>query len=128
MKKKVSNAILLASLETMKGMLDNKDYSTKFNYAIGKNVIIIEKELEAYNMSRNKLIEKYAKRDENDKFIIEDNQIELTSKEEFDKEIEELLKIENEVDFFDIKLSTLFENKNVSSRETIAIDYMLVED
>lgn len=128
MKKKVSNAILLASLDTMKGMLDNKNYSTKFNYAIGKNVIIIEKELEAYNMSRNKLIEKYAKRDENDKFIVEDNQIELTSKEEFDKEIEELLKIENEIEFYDIKLSTLFENKNVSSRETIAIDYMLVED
>lgn len=123
-RKIVANTNLLATLTC-------KQLPIKISYAIAKNVSKIEKELEIYNIEKQKIIDKYCLKDEkgnnaideNNQFKIDDNNL-----EDFNKDINVLLDIEVDVDIHKINKDDLFNsNCDITPAELMAIDYMIEE-
>ncbi|CEN87291.1 DUF1617 family protein [Paraclostridium sordellii] len=125
---KLTNKKILKDAMTI-GAISNKELPIKVSYALAKNISKIEKELEIYNNEREKLIEKYSVKDENDKTVIdENNQIKIQDiyLEKWNKDIEELQNIEVEIDIHKFKLEEL-NGYNMTPAELMAIDYMIEE-
>ncbi|CEP50267.1 Uncharacterised protein [[Clostridium] sordellii] len=125
---KLTNKKILNDAMTI-GSISNKELPIKVSYALAKNISKIEKELEIYNKEREKLIEKYSVKDENDKTVIdENNQIKIQDiyLEKWNKDIEELQNIEVEIDIHKFKLEEL-NGYNMTPAELMAIDYMIEE-
>lgn len=125
---KLSNEIILNTVNTL-GNLNNSQLPIKLAYAISKNINKIECELKAYNTEKAKLIDKYAEKDEEGK-LIENELGHVTIKEEckedWNKDITELLAIENEIDIHMIQLDDLLNsNYNISPAELSVIDFMI---
>lgn len=125
---KLSNEIILNTVNTL-GNLNNSQLPIKLAYAISKNINKIECELKAYNTEKSKLIDKYAEKDEEGK-LIENELGHVTIKEEckedWNKDITELLSIENEIDIHMIQLDDLLNsNYNISPAELSVIDFMI---
>jgi hypothetical protein len=109
--------------------LSQKELPIKVSYAIAKNISKIESELKTYNKERDKLIEKYSQKDEHGKTIIdENNRIKLKEEhlEDWDKDIKELLAIENEVDIHKFSIEAL-NGFSMTPTELRVIDYMIEE-
>lgn len=125
---KLSNRTIINTINAIGGARE-RALPIKASYAISKNLLKLEKEVEAYNLEREKLLKKYAEKDEageikadelgNIKFI-------KKYKEKWNKEIIELLDIEVEVDIHKFDLSVL-DNVEMSVQELMAIDFMINE-
>ena len=94
-----------------------------------KNINKINVELEAYNKEKAKLINKYGEKDEKGKLNVNENGI-IPLKEEhiedYNRDIKELLSIENEIDIHMIQLDDLLNSDyNISPSELITIDFMI---
>ena len=130
MKLNLSNERIVNTINTL-GKLNNAQLPIKVAYAISKNVNKIESELKAYNAEKAKLIDKYAEKDE--KGELKTNEIgNVILKEEhiedWNRDIAELLSIENEMDIHMIQLDDLLNsNYNISPAELTAIDFMIEE-
>ncbi|MEW8993118.1 hypothetical protein [Clostridium sp.] len=112
------------------GAISQKNLPIKVSYAIAKNIAKIESELKVYNKEKQKLIDKYSVKDEEGKPLIEDNNIRIAPEyiEDWNRDIKELLEIENEVDIHKFHISEL-ENSNctMTPAELMLIDYMIEE-
>jgi hypothetical protein len=109
--------------------ISQKQLPVKVSYAIAKNINKLEAELKVYNSERQKLIEKYSIKDENGKTIVdENNQIKIQEYilGDWNKDIKDLLAIENEVDIHKFKIEDL-NGFNMSPVELMIIDYMIEE-
>lgn len=109
--------------------LNNAKLPIKLAYAITKNINKINSELKAYNEEKAKLIDKYSEKDEEGK-LKSDEIGNVTLKEEhiedWNRDIKELLSIENEIDIHMIQLDDLLNsNYNISPAELTAIDFMI---
>lgn len=107
--------------------LARKELPIKVSYALAKNIAKIEKELEIYNLERQKLLDKYCVKDENGKNKVdENNNLKISDEflEDWNRDIKELQNIEIEIDIHKFKLEELNEYKMTPS-ELIAIDYMI---
>ena len=130
MKLNLSNERIVNTINTL-GKLNNAQLPIKVAYAISKNVNKIESELKAYNAEKAKLIDKYAEKDE--KGELKTNEIgHVIRKEEhiedWNRDIAELLSIENEIDIHMINLDDLLNsNYNISPAELVVIDFMIAE-
>ena len=123
---KLTNSILLNSTKVL-SILSQKQLPIKVSFIIARNVSKIDAELKIYNDERQKLILKYCEKDENDKIVEDDNkQIKLKDecKEEWSKDIQELLSIENEVDIVKFSIDKI-EGINISPSEIMQISYMI---
>ena len=123
---KLSNEIILNST-TKLGEIAQKQFPVKVSYAIAKNINKLEAELKIYNGERQKLIEKYSIKDETGKTVVgENNQITIQKEflDDWNKDIKDLLAIENEVDIHKFKIDEL-NGFNMSPTELILIDYMI---
>lgn len=109
--------------------LNNAKLPIKLAYAITKNINKINSELKAYNEEKAKLIDKYSEKDEEGKLkadeygnvILKEEHI-----EDWNRDIKELLSIENEVDIHMIQLDDLLNsNYNISPAELSVIDFMI---
>lgn len=109
--------------------LNNAKLPIKLAYAITKNINKINSELKAYNEEKAKLIDKYSEKDEEGKLkadeygnvILKEEHI-----EDWNRDIKELLSIENEIDIHMIQLDDLLNsNYNISPAELAAIDFMI---
>lgn len=121
-KKILNNAMTIANIS-------NKELPVKVSYALAKNIYKLEKELQIYNKEREKLIEKYSVKDEDNKTVIDEhNQIKIQDKylEKWNKDIEDLQNIEVEIDIHKFKLEEL-NGYNMTPAELMAIDYMIEE-
>ena len=110
--------------------LGQKELPIKVSYAIAKNMTKIQAELDTYNKERQKLIDKYAQRDDNGKIImIKDNQVQLdkTQLDNWNKDSNELLLIENDISIHKFPLSALEGNNHITPSELMAISYMIEE-
>ena len=110
--------------------LGQKELPIKVSYAIAKNMTKIQAELDTYNKERQKLIDKYAQRDDNGKIImIKDNQVQLdkTQLDNWNKDSNELLLIENDISIHKFHLSALEGNNHITPSELMAISYMIEE-
>lgn len=125
---KLSNEKILNTINVL-GNLNNAQLPIKVAYAVSKNINKIESELKAYNTEKAKLIDKYSEKDEEGK-VISNEQGHVTIKnehiEDWNRDINELLSIENEVDIHKIQLNDLLNaNYNISPTELTLIDFMI---
>lgn len=111
--------------------LIHRQFPVKVSYAISKNVSKLEHELKIYNSEREKIINKYCKKDEEGNLVIDENNNYNIEKESIDvcnKELNELLDIEIEVNIHKFKLDDLmYGNYEMSPSEMALIDYMIEE-
>lgn len=125
---KLSNEKILNTINTL-GSLNNAQLPIKVAYAISKNINKIESELKAYNTEKAKLIDKYAEKDEEGKLKADgygNVNIKEEHREDWNRDISELLSIENEMDIHMIQLDDLLNsNYNISPAELSAIDFMI---
>ncbi|WP_238884536.1 DUF1617 family protein [Clostridium sp. YIM B02551] len=125
---KLSNERIVNDAAKLKEIAQ-KQLQIKASYAIAKNISKIESELKIYNKEREKLIDKYAEKDEKGNIIsyengnvkFKDDCIDL-----WNRDINELLAIENEIEIHKFSIS-LLDNCHISASELIAIDYMIEE-
>lgn len=125
---KLSNEKILNTVNAL-GSLNNAQLPIKVAYAISKNINKIECELKAYNTEKAKLIDKYAEKDEDGKLIADEYgnvNIKEENRENWNRDINELLSIENEIDIHMIQLDDLLNaNYNISPAELSMIDFMI---
>ena len=128
-KLKLSNEKIVNDTQ-MLSAISQKQLPVKVSYAIAKNISKIEAELKIYNAEKQKLLEKYAEKDKDGKVKSENGSIRIQKEhiEDWNKDIKELLAIENEVDIHKFKLSELDGKAcNFSPSEFMAIDYMIID-
>ena len=128
MKLNLSNERIVNTINVL-GKLNNAQLPIKVAYAISKNVNKIESELKVYNTEKDKLVNKYGEKDKEGKLKVDENgNIPLKEEhiEDWNRDIKELLSIENEIDIYMINLDDLLNsNYNISPAELSAIDFMI---
>ena len=124
---KLSNKKIVADVNTL-SVIAQRKLPVKAGFAIAKNLNKIESVLNIYNKERQKLIDKYCEKDEEGKLKTENNTYEIKEglKEDFNKESEELLEIENEIDIHKFNLKEL-DGVEISVAELQTIEYMIEE-
>lgn len=121
---KISNEKLANSINVLSKLI-NMELPIKLSYALSKNITKIDRELEAYNKERQKLIEKYGEKDEEGKLKTkEDGTINILDIDNFNKDLKEILEIETEVDIHLIDLDKFEADINITPGELMIIDYM----
>ena len=130
MKLNLSNERIVNTINAL-AKLNNAQLPIKVAYAISKNINKIESELKVYNAERAKLVNKYGEKDKEGKLKVGENgNVPLKEEyiEDYNRDIKELLSIENEIDIHMIKLDDLLNSDyNVSPAELAAIDFMIKE-
>ena len=125
---KLSNENILNTIPTL-SILNNAQLPIKAAYAISKNINKIEFELKAYNTEKAKLVDKYAEKDEEGKLKTNEyGNVPIKSEciDDWNKDMSELLSIENEIDIQMIQLDDLLNvNYNISPAELSAISFMI---
>lgn len=121
---KLSNEKLANSIEVL-NKITTMELPIKLSYAFSKNITKINRELEVYNKERQKLIEKYGEKDEEGKLKVKENgNINILDADNFNKDIKEILEIENEIDIHIIDLESINADVNITPGDLIVIDYM----
>lgn len=130
MKIKLTNERIVNTTNTL-GKLNNSQLPIKVAYAISKNVNKIESELKIYNTEKAKFMDKYCEKDEEGKLNANEHgevKIKEEHMEEWNRDIAELLSIENEIDIHMIQLDDLLNSDySISPAELTAIDFMIEE-
>lgn len=130
MKLNLSNERVVNTINAL-SKLNNAQLPIKVAYAISKNVNKIESELKVYNTEKAKLVNKYGEKDKEGKLKVGENgNVSLKEEhiEDYNRDIKELLSIENEMDIHMIKLDDLLNSDyNISPAELSAIDFMIEE-
>lgn len=123
---KLSNRKIVENMQNLKA-ISQRQLPVKASYAIAKNIAHLESELKIYDKERLKIINKYAKKDEKGKTIADKNgQVQFENADGWNRDINELLNIENDIEIRKFKLSEL-SGLNMSPAELQAIDYMIEE-
>ena len=121
---KLSNERLVNSVGVL-SKLTNLELPIKLSYAFSKNITKIDAELKAYNMEREKLLNKYGEKDEEGKLkLSEKGEVNILDRENFNKEIAELLQCESEIDIHLIDLESIDTDIKITPGELMIIDYM----
>ena len=130
MKLNLSNERIVNTINAL-AKLNNAQLPIKVAYAISKNINKIESELKVYNAERAKLVNKYGEKDKEGKLKVGENgNVPLKEEyiEDYNRDIKELVSIENEIDIHMIQLDDLLNSDyNVSPDELAAIDFMIKE-
>ena len=128
MKLNLSNERIVNTINAL-SKLNNAQLPIKVAYAISKNVNKIESELKVYNTEKAKLVNKYGEKDKEGKLKVGENgNVPLKEEhiEDYNRDIKELLSIENEMDIHMIKLDDLLNSDyNISPSELMTIDFMI---
>ena len=121
---KISNERLVNSVGVL-SKLTNLELPIKLSYALSKNITKIDVELKAYNMERGKLLNKYGEKDEEGKLkLSEKGEVNILDRENFNKDVAELLKCESEIDIHLIDLESIDTDIKITPGELMIIDYM----
>ena len=83
-------------------VLRAKKLPVKIGYAINRNIIILSEAAEAYNSAREKIIKEHAKKDSKGEPIVRDDRYVFEDERAFNKDLEELLDIDTEVNLHTI--------------------------
>ncbi len=128
MKIKLTNERIVNTINVL-GELNNAKLPVKVAYAITKNINKINSELKPYNEEKAKLMDKYCEKDEEGKLNANEHgevKIKEEHMEDWNRDIEELLSIENEIDIHMIQLDDLLNSDyNISPAELAAIEFMI---
>lgn len=121
---KISNERLVNSVEVL-SKVTNLELPIKLSYAFSKNITKIDTVLKAYNVERAKLLNKYGEKDkEGNLKQNEKGEVNILDRENFNKEIAELLQCESEIDIHLIDLESINTDIKITPGELMVIDYM----
>ena len=121
---KISNERLVNSVEVLSNVT-NLELPIKLSYAFSKNITKIDTELKAYNVERAKLLNKYGEKDkEGNLKKNKKGEVNILDRENFNKEIAELLQCESEIDIHLIDLESINTDIKITPGELMIIDYM----
>mgnify|MGYP004575448239 len=129
---KMKNSEIVAFLNICAG-LRQKHLPVRLAYAIKKNMSSVQEAAAAYTDERKELIDRYAKKDENGKYLEEDNCYIMEDKAGFEKDMAELLGIETEVEIHTVSITVVEKCDDdpkydaLTIEELDVIDYMLTE-
>lgn len=125
---KLTNKKILNDIHMLNN-LSNLELPVKVSYKIAKNIMNIEKELKVYNTQRQKLIDKYCLKDENNQNVIDENNnftIDNKYLDKWNKKINELLDIEVDIEILTFKIDELmYDNYKMTPSQLMLIDYMI---
>lgn len=125
---KLTNKKILNDIHMLNN-LSNLELPVKVSYKIAKNIMNIEKELKVYNTQRQKLIDKYCLKDENNQNVIDENNnftIDDKYLDKWNKKINELLDIEVDIEILTFKIDELmYDNYKMTPSQLMLIDYMI---
>ena len=128
---KLTNKTIENSINSL-ARLSLMELPVKVSYAIAKNINKINKEIKVFNSERQKLIQKYSIKDKDGKpKVNEDDTISIKEDllEEWNRELNELLEIENDIDIHLIKEDDLINAScNISPSILIDVEYMIQEN
>ena len=103
-------------------------FAIKVSFAVKKNILKMEKVVAAFYEEHNNMIERYCERDENNKIKVQDGVYIIKNKEEWNRDIKDLLEIENEVDLHLIELTDLLNsNIELTTQELNSLEVILKE-
>lgn len=103
---KIKNSQVVAFLNGVAD-IQSKMLPTKVGYAIARNIALLESVAKAYEEERTKIIDKYAKKGEDGRYIVVGNTYDIQDMSGFGADMDELLKIENEVSIHTVPISEL---------------------
>lgn len=110
----LTNIQIINAMQSIGEMLQLEDLSTKVNYNLNKNLITFENVLKTYNKCNKELLDKYAIKNEDGSYKIDEDTNEVkfapNNKKEYIAKRDELLDCEEQVDIHTIKLSSLPDN------------------
>lgn len=114
---------VLAQLNQSKGM------TGVVAYRIGKNIKMLDAELEEYDKARIHILEKYSNKDDKGNPIIENNNYDIDQENlaQALNEINDLLDEESTLDLKKVSIEDI-SIANLSPKEMMAIEYMLEEN
>lgn len=101
---KMKNSEIVTFLNTCTD-LKQKRLPVRLAYAIKKNMAAVQEAATVYMEEREELIARYAKKDKKGEYLVKDSCYVFENKDEFEKDMSELLAIETAV-----KIHTVFEN------------------
>lgn len=79
----------------------------KVGYAIRKNLKLLEPIAAAYEEERTKILDKYIVKDEDGNYVVKDGSYVASDEAEYNREMQELLEIENEIALHTVPFSEL---------------------
>lgn len=122
---------LVSDAAQMGAIANKQGLPKKISYAIAKNISKIENELKIYNSERQKLIDEYALKDEHGNAQSDEhNNLKIIDEhiKDWNKEINELLDLEVDVDIHKFSIEDLYSSDcDMTPSEFILIDYMIEE-
>ena len=122
---KLINEVLVSSINVL-SKLNNSTLSVKTSYKLAKNIKAIDKEIVLFNEERQKIINKYAIKNEKGENKIENGIVELADTENFNKEYRELLDIEVDIKIEKINIDELAKSDlTITPGELSLIDYLI---
>lgn len=119
---KVKNQDLLNFANTVLG---DKHLPVRISYAIHKNAAAIEPYLKAYDEVRKKLIDQYAKKDDDGKPVVEDGKYTIENVEAFNADIAELNAEETEIEVHKVSISE-FEKLDDPKFDALTVSEMAI--
>lgn len=111
--------------------LGNKKLPIKLSYAIGKNIMALQEELDAVEKARIGLLELYAEKDEDGTFKVKDGHYELGENEhKFNEEFIEFMNTETEIVIYTVSEEIVVSTDNerydaLTPAELISFDFMI---
>lgn len=123
---KLTNSKILSSVNLISAVTQ-KQLPVRSAYAIAKNIKVINDEIKNYQEMRTKIIDENSKKDDTGKPVKDKTGnpiIDDENKDKFQKEMQELLDIEVELNIMQFKLDNLGA-VNFSVSELESIDFML---
>lgn len=122
---KLSNERLINSIGVL-SKLNNSELAVKTSYKLSKNIKTLDKEIVLFNEEKQKLINKYAVKNEKGENKIENGNFEIADRENFNKEYRELLDIEVDVKIEKINIDELAKSDlTITPGELSLIDYLI---
>lgn len=128
---KVKNSDIQNSIASINAILARK-LGPKTAFKIAKTVKVVGEAVDTYNKTRENLIDKHARKDENGQRSVkkgengQPDQWDLEDQTAFEKDINELLDIEIELDINKIKLEELGEDP-ITPQMLVSITWLIEE-
>ena len=103
---KMKNSEIVAFLNTCAGLRE-KHLPVRLAYAIKKNMAAVQEAATAYMEEREELIARYAKKDKKGEYLVKDSCYVFENKDEFEKDMSELLAIETAVKIHTVSIDVV---------------------
>ena len=129
---KMKNSEIVTFLNTCTD-LKQKRLPVRLAYAIKKNMAAVQEAATAYMEEREELIARYAKKDKKGEYLVKDNCYVFENKDEFEKDMSELLAIETAVKIHTVSIDIVEKcdddpkYDSLTMAELDVIDFMLTE-